>query len=156
MPSGTLCAATFLTIPPYTHSESFTSHATFDLVRRLGNCILGLSWASWCLIMPFLIGDLETHYFVDIVEQPDVIKVPDPQLFAVAATTAVSRCRARAGKAYYSAPCGSSSNGTKMSPKKSVLRWMPEGVELRILASITSPLNGRKTTMRNSTEACQS
>lgn len=38
-----------------------------------------------------------------------------------------------------------------MSSKKSVLRLMPEGVELLILAINTSPLNGRKTTMRNST-----
>lgn len=37
-----------------------------------------------------------------------------------------------------------------MSSKKSVRRLMPAGVELRILASITSPLKGRKTTMRNS------
>lgn len=38
-----------------------------------------------------------------------------------------------------------------MSSKKSVLKLMPAGVELRILPSMTSPLNGRKTTIRNST-----
>jgi hypothetical protein len=72
---------------------------------------------------------------------------------------------------HYSAPWGSSSNGTKMSSKKSVrtkknvnfchkgynvtlqggLQLMPAGVELLILPYMTSLLNGRKTTIRNST-----
>lgn len=74
------------------------------------------------------------------------------------------------GETYYSAPSGSSSKGTNMSSKKSVRtvimrqdipagcsgtgvdrRWMPEGVELLILAMTTSPLKGRNTTIRNST-----
>src|SRR5687768_6151064 len=53
---------------------------------------------------------------------------------------------------YYSAPAGSSEYGTKISSKNSVRILIPLTVELRILPSMTSPLNGRKTIILNSTD----
>lgn len=75
-----------LTIPPQTHAQAGNGHGSRYLVwhGQRSSLLLGLVWASGCLVGPLLADNLEANHFVIIVKESGLlVAIPNPELIGV-------------------------------------------------------------------------